>query len=161
MLMRDRARGPILTPKRARQPSEPGTIPRGTSSMANITDVRLNVAPDVANADIEIDTDIEFDNQDLASNQLFQLHWKLIGPDRLAGEDGEDDTLIGQGAADIIRFAADGQTATTHHLAFTIPLDELDEDTSGQDEVRAVVTLTPVGPFGDSEESNKVSLTVS
>jgi hypothetical protein len=72
-----------------------------------------------------------------------------------------DDTLISEGAAETVRFAANGQPSMTHHLAFTIPLEELNEDASGQDEVRAVVTLTPVGPFGDSEESNKVSLTVS
>ncbi len=127
--------------------------------MATITDVRLRVAQDVADADIEIDTDIEFDAFDLASNQLFHLSWRLIGPDRLAGEDGQVDTFTGQSAVDIIRFAADGQSTKTHHLAFTIPVEALDEDNSGEDEVRAVVTLTPVGPFGDSEESNKVSLT--
>jgi hypothetical protein len=36
-----------------------------------------------------------------------------------------------------------------------------DEDLTGQDEVRAVMGLNPVGPFGDSAESNRVSLTVS
>jgi hypothetical protein len=131
--------------------------------MAAITDVRLRVTHDAANADIdiEIDTDIEFDAFDLASNQLFQLSWKLIGPDRLAGGDGLDGTLTAQSAVDIIRFAANGQSTKTHHLAFTIPVQALDEDTSGEDEVQALVTLTPVGPFGDSEESNKVSLTAS
>lgn len=129
--------------------------------MASISDVRLSVAADVANADVEIDTDLEFDDFDVASNQLFELHWSLIGPDRQAGEDGVDDTLISQGAAEIIRLAADGQTSKTHHLAFTIPLEELNEDASGEDEVRAVVSVSPRGPFGDSQESNKVSLTIN
>jgi hypothetical protein len=39
-------------------------------------------------------------------------------------------------------------------------VEALDDDTAGEDEVRAVVTLTPVGPFGDSEESKLVRLTV-
>jgi hypothetical protein len=123
--------------------------------MASITDVRLSVGQDVANANIEIDTDIGFDAFDPASNQVYQLFWKLIGPDRLPSE---DDTLLGQGAADMIRLSAQGRTTITHHLTFTVPLERLNEDPATADEVRAVVTLTPVGPFGDSEASNKVSL---
>jgi hypothetical protein len=123
--------------------------------MASITDVRLRVGQDLANASIEIDTDIGFDAFDLASNQVYQLFWKLVGPDRLPGD---DDTLVGQRAADQIRLSAQGRTTITHHLTFTIPLERLSEDPSGADEVRAVVTLTPMGPFGDSEESNRVSL---
>jgi hypothetical protein len=129
--------------------------------MASISDVRLSVVEDVANAEIGIETDIEFDTYDMATNQLDNWHWKLIGPDRLAGEDGEDDTLTGQGAADIVRISADGQASKTHHFELTLPLQELDEDLTGEGEVRAVITITPVGPFGDSEESNKVTLTVS
>jgi hypothetical protein len=129
--------------------------------MASITDVDLSVVPDVANANVVIDTDISFDEFDVASNQLYDLHWSLIGPDRLAGEDGVDDTLISKGAAELIRFRPDGQASMTHHLAFTIPLEELNEDLTGEDEVRAVMGLNPVGPFGDSAESNRVSLTVS
>lgn len=129
--------------------------------MASITDVELSVVPDVANADVAIDTHVSFDAFDIASNQLYDLHWSLIGPDRLAGEDGVDDTLVSQGAAEQIRFRADGQASAVHHLAFTIPLDELNEDLTGEDEVRAVIGLNPVGPFGDSQESNRISLTVS
>ena len=39
-------------------------------------------------------------------------------------------------------------------------MEELSEDTTGEDEVRAVITLTPVGPLGDSEESKLVRLTL-
>jgi hypothetical protein len=134
--------------------------------MAEMTDVRLGVDVDLNNdgtvdAVVRIDTDIQFADQDVASNQLFDFHWKLIGPDRLSGEDGVDDTLIGQGAADIIRFAADGRTSMTHHVDIRVPLEELNEDATGEDEVRAEVSLDPVGPFGDSRESNKVALTIA
>jgi len=129
--------------------------------MARISNVALSVVEDVANADIEIDYDIDWDSYDQASNQLYQENWKLVGDDTgPAGEDGQDETLTGQGAADIVRFAADGQPGTHRHLAFTIPVEALNDDTAGEDEVRAVVTLTPVGPFGDSEESKLVRLTV-
>jgi hypothetical protein len=129
--------------------------------MARISNVELSVVEDVANADIEIDYDIDWDSYDRASNQLYQENWKLVGDDTgPVGEDGEDETLTGQGAADIVRFAADGQSSTHRHLAFTIPVEALNDDTTGEDEVRAVVTLTPVGPFGDSEESRLVRLTV-
>jgi hypothetical protein len=134
---------------------------RRMHTMASITDVELSVVPDVANAEVEIDTRISFDEFDIDSNQLYDLHWSLIGPDRLAGEDGVDDTLISQGAPEQIRFRAEGQASMVHHLAFTIALEELNEDLTGQDEVRAVMGLNPVGPFGDSAESNRVSLTVS
>lgn len=107
--------------------------------MARITDVRLSVEQDLANANIQIDTDIGFDAFDLASNQVYQLFWKLIGPNRLPGE---DDTLIGQGDTDMIRLSAQGRTTITHQLAFTIPLKRLSNDPSREDEVRAVVTLT-------------------
>ena len=130
--------------------------------MARISNVELSVVRDVANADIQIDYDIDWDSYDQASNQLYQESWKLIGDDTgPAGEDGQDETLTGQGAADIVRFAAYGQPTTHRHLAFTIPVEALDDDTTGEDEVRAVVTLTPVGPFGDSEASKLVRLTVS
>jgi hypothetical protein len=123
--------------------------------MASITDVRLSVGQDLADANIQIDTDIGFDAFDLASNQVYQLFWKLIGPDRLPGE---DDTLVAQGDGDVVRLSAQGRTTITHQLTFTIPLKRLSDDPSRGDELRAVVTLTPVGPFGDSEESNKVRL---
>lgn len=134
--------------------------------MASITEVRLSVDVDLNNdgtvdAVVGIDTDVDFDDQDVASNQLFDFNWKLIGPDRLAGEDGVDDTLLGQGAADIIRFAADGRTSMTHHVDIRAPLEELNEDATGEDEVRAEISLDPVGPFGDSRESNKVALTIA
>ena len=134
--------------------------------MASITDVRLSVDVDLdddgtLDAVIGIDTDIDFDDQDVASNQLFQLNWQMIGPDRLAGEDGADDKLFGQGTLDIIRFAADGRTSMTHHVDIRTPLESLTEDSTGEDEVRAVVTLIPVGPFGDNRESNEVAFTIA
>lgn len=57
-----------------------------------------------------------------------------------------------------MRFAADGQPATHRHLAFTIPLAELFDGGNEAGGVRAVVTLTPVGPFGDSVRSERVPL---
>jgi hypothetical protein len=134
--------------------------------MASITEVRLSVDVDLdddgtLDAVIGIDTDIDFDDQDVASNQLFQLNWQMIGPDRLAGEDGVDDDLFSMPGGPPIRFAADGRTSMTHHVDDRRPLEDLNEDPTGEDEVRAVVGLTPVGPFGDNRESNKVGLTIA
>jgi hypothetical protein len=134
--------------------------------MASITNVRLDIDANVLGpnptADVEITYDITWDDFDQASNQLYQEHWKLIGADRGAGEDGVDDYLTGRGAAEIVRFSSNGQPTTLNRQIVISGLDlsELDEDATGTDEVRAVVTLTPVGPFSDSEESHRVVLTV-
>ena len=49
--------------------------------MARISNVELSVVEDVANANIEIDYDIDWDSYDQASNQLYQENWKLVGDD--------------------------------------------------------------------------------
>ncbi|MGH9258545.1 MAG: hypothetical protein ACRD08_01410 [Acidimicrobiales bacterium] len=61
-----------------------------------------------------------------------------------------------------MRFSSGGQASVDREIVIELDLDELDEDNDAQnpDEIRVSVTLEPVGPFDDSQESNRVLLTL-
>ena len=62
----------------------------------------------------------------------------------------------------MVRFSSGGQASVDREIVIELDLDELDEDNDAQnpDEIRVSVTLEPVGPFDDSQESNRVLLTL-
>jgi hypothetical protein len=95
---------------------------------------------------------------DQGSNQLYQEGWRLFGSDRAAGEDGVDDTLQTTPALEIVRFSSNGHPTSEREIVITRDLSVLNED-SGTDEIRVEVSLSPVGPFGDSAESNRILVT--
>src|SRR4029450_11850082 len=135
---------------------------REYDDMATIADVRLRVAPRGGNAAIHIAFDVEFDAFDVASNQLYQQSWALASNGHLGGS-GTADPRAEQGALEIVRFAADGRQSPTRDIELVIPRDQLGQDSTDStapDELRAIITLTPVGPFGDSAESNRVELAI-
>jgi hypothetical protein len=126
--------------------------------MATIADVRLLIAPLGENASVHIAFDVEFDAFDVASNQLYQQSWALAGSGHLGGAGLARG--VEQGALDIVRFAADGRLSARRDIELVIPWEQLEQGPTDANELRAIITLTPVGPFGDSAESNRVDLAV-
>lgn len=135
--------------------------------MASISDVDLSIEADAVGNDpqavLTVTYTAEFDEYDQTSNQLYQETWRVFGADRGAGEDGVDDTIQSTpAAAPVVRFSSGGQASVDREIVIELDLDELDEDNDAQnpDEIRVSVTLEPVGPFDDSQESNRVLLTL-
>ena len=132
--------------------------------MASISNPTLTVVKDVANAEITFEFDINWDNLDQSTNLQYDESWKLIGDD--TGQDGDNlpvgDDPIGLGLVPLIRVSSNGQAVTHRVKTKTIAFSVLNEDTSAvdpDDEIRAVVTLTPLLPVATSRESNLVSVT--
>ena len=131
--------------------------------MATISNATLSILKDVANAEITFEFDINWDNLDQSTNLQYDGSWKLIGDD--TGQDGDGapvgDDPIGLGLMPLIRVSSNGQAVTHRVKTKTIAFSVLNEDTSAvdpDDEIRAVVTLTPLLPVATSRESNLVSV---
>jgi hypothetical protein len=139
---------------------------QGDSIMASINDVDLSIEADAVGNDpqavLTVTYTAEFDEYDQTSNQLYQESWRVFGADRGAGEDGIDDTIQRNPVAVPVRFSSGGQASVDREIVIELDLDELDEDNDAQnpDEIRVSVNLVPVGPFDDSQESNRVLLTL-
>jgi hypothetical protein len=132
--------------------------------MATISNPTLTILKDVANAEITFEYDINWDNLDQSTNLQYDEFWKLTGDD--TGQDGDNlpvgDDPIGLGLMPLIRVSSNGQAVTHRVKTKTIAFSLLNEDTSTvdpDDEIRAVVTLTPLLPVSVSRESNLVSVT--
>jgi hypothetical protein len=111
--------------------------------MASISDVRLRVVLDDAQARFEIAYDARWDAYDRSSGQLYQEHWELH-----AGTDGDNYgalLIAGRAALEIVRFASCGHDETRRTIAATIPAPDLADGAALRDR-----HARPVGPFGDS-----------
>lgn len=134
--------------------------------MATINRPQLRADVDVTGANptatLTVTYTVDWDDYDRNSRQLYQESWALFGADGGPGEDGTDDRITGRGAADIVRFGSDGSASTEREIVIEIDPDQLDEDpgAANTDELKVEVTLSPVGPFGDAELSNRVLVTV-
>ena len=135
--------------------------------MATVSNVNLNIDADASEPDAQafftVTYDVEWDLYDQASNQKYQELWTVIGADRGAGEDGVDDELFAVDPAAIQGVRSNGRATTTGRQIEIDPVDlvELNEDPlQNTDEIRVVVTLTPVAPSDSSAESNRVEMTV-
>jgi hypothetical protein len=128
--------------------------------VALISNLILSLVRDVANVTIKMDYDITFDEFDRRTNLLYIESWRVIGDD--TGQDGDDgpigdDPLLGVGA--FAQFVASNGLAVLHRTRTrTAPWASLDEDAglpapADDDEIRAVVTLTPRLPTATSFES--------
>jgi hypothetical protein len=134
------------------------------NGMAKVKNLVLKVTRDVANADIQVDYDIEWDAFDQATNLVWQDSYRLIGDD--TGQDGDDgvtgDDSIPLGFVLLTTASSNGATSTHRTQTRTIAWTSLNEDTAlgsalnNDDEIRAVVTLTPLLPVATSLESNLV-----
>ena len=136
--------------------------------MATLSNVTLGIVRNVANADITLSYDISWSGFDQASNLTYTSSFRLLGDD--TGQDG-DNLPVGDDSISIppqfIRFhSSNGQASTTVNIpTFTIAFANLNEDSGfasaadNDDEIRALVTLTPQLPVTTSRESSAVVVT--
>jgi hypothetical protein len=146
--------------------------------MANAQNLSLTIdvvnnGPDLQ-ANVTVEYDIPFSKYDQDSNQPYAEVCRLIGKDA-PPEDGTDDSIPGGQLFPVLIFpplplapipfpvpsntiASDGRTSVHRKFTKTLPLSALNEDASGQDEIRAQVTLSPVLPVTVIRESNQVAL---
>jgi hypothetical protein len=105
-------------------------------------------APDRSN--INVKYVVTFDHYDVASDQPYHAHIDLAGDDTGTGDGstaGGDDQLYLYGAGDI--WASQGTNPRVFSNNFSVPTSALNEDSGSipnPDEIRAVVTLTPLAP---------------
>jgi hypothetical protein len=125
--------------------------------MASVTVDKFTITKDVANAEIDFEYTIKWSDFDKLTNLQYQETWKLIGDD--TGQDGDDthagDDSINTGPIEIAFVSPNGASSTKRTKSKTIAYSNLDED-SGDDEIRAVVSLSPLLPSAVSKESDVV-----
>jgi hypothetical protein len=141
--------------------------------MASVSNLTLSIA--VVNnganleANIDVEYDIVFNSYDQNSNQAYAETCKIIGDDTgiVPAEDGVDDAILNGTLFPAFPFpglnlvASNGQASVHRTRSKTLPLNNLNEDLAGNpDELRAVVTLSPVLPVAVSRESAQVALNI-
>jgi hypothetical protein len=128
--------------------------------VAAISNLRLTLARNIANVTITIDYDIVFSDFDRRTNLQYMESWRLIGDDtNQDGDDGPigDDPVLGVGALSSL-VTSNGLTTLHRSRTRTEAWTTLDEDAglpapANDDEIRAVVTLTPQLPTAGRFES--------
>lgn len=132
--------------------------------MARIGQVTLAVEPAGAEAKVEVTYEVTFDDFDQHSNQPYVEVCRLVGDDTLAADPADtapDDTLGFLTPLFFRSTRSDGNPSLSRHFTKTFRMRDLDEDlgtVNDPDEIRAVVTLTPVVPSAVARESNLVEL---
>jgi hypothetical protein len=133
--------------------------------MATLRDLELQIVRDVANAELTLTYKIDWSPFDVLTNLQYTETWRVFGDD--TGEDVDDqgagDDSINLGPTVVGLVSANGQTTSTRTKTKTIAMSLLNEDTAspattGDEEIRALVTLTPLLPAATSRESPKVEL---
>ena len=128
--------------------------------MPTISNLTLSLVKDVANMDITFEFDIEWNAFEQATDLEFDEAWKVIGDD--TNQDGDNlpvgDDPISLGLMPIVRVSSNGNAVTHRTKTRTIAFSSFDEDVgvNEADEIRAVVTLTPLLPVATSRESTMV-----
>jgi hypothetical protein len=134
--------------------------------VASLSNITLSIVRDVANAEITVEYDVSWSTYDQLTNLPYWETWKLIGDD--TGQDLDDaaagDDPVNLGLTSLSSISSNGQASTHRVKTRTIAFANLDEDSSASasiadDEIRAVVTLTPQLPAAVSRESNLVTVT--
>ena len=115
-----------------------------------ISNLVLSIDEDVANANITVDFDINWSKFDQLTNITYQERWELVGID------GPVNTTLFVGPTLVNGVSSNGNLTTHRTKVATIPLSELDEDTTSDDDIAAVVTLTPVLPTTRTAQSATV-----
>jgi hypothetical protein len=129
------------------------------NGMATLTNVTLSIVRDVANAEMTVEYDIVWNAFDRETNVQYLEALRFIGDD--TGQDGDDanagDDAINTGLSVLTLVSANGAASTHRTKLRTIEFDLLNEDV-GDDEIRAVVTLTPQLPTATSRESTAATV---
>ena len=133
--------------------------------MASVSNLNLTVVRDVANAEITIEYDIIWSNFDQLTNLPYVDSFRLIEDD--TNQDGDnlplgDDPVSLTQLTFVLPISSNGQAVTHRTKTTTLPFANLNKDDSAgntDDEIRAVVTLTPKLPVETSRESNLVTVT--
>jgi hypothetical protein len=125
--------------------------------MATIGAVTLDIVPEIANAKITVKYSLIGSAFDIASGQPYTELCQLIGDDTgiIPPEDNTDDP-IPSGLLSVNTVVFPNSTAINRSRTKTIPKANLNEDV-GTDEIRAVVTLTPVIASKVTRESPQVT----
>jgi hypothetical protein len=127
--------------------------------MATIGPVNLKIVRDVANAHITVTYSLTGSAFDIASGQPYTELCRLIGDDTGINppEDNTDDFIPNGVLLNVSTVVFPNNSPINRNLPKTISLANLDEDVNGTDEIRAVVTLTPVAASVAKRESNQVT----
>ena len=112
-----------------------------------ISNLVLTVDKDVANANITVDWDINWSKFDQLTNLSYGEVWKIVGID------GVLNTTLFVGPNLVNGVSSNGNLTTHRTKVATIPLSDLDEDTTTDDDLAAVVTLTPQLPTTRTAQS--------
>ncbi len=114
-----------------------------------IANVTLTIQKDIANAEVEVAYDINWSAFDKLTNLAYDERWELVALD------GTTTTTLYVGPSLIGGVSSNGNATTSRTKAATIAWSSLDEDI-GDDEIAAVVTLTPKLPVAHSTQSAQV-----
>ena len=129
--------------------------------MATIGPVELKIRLKGTEAFVEVRYEIAFDGYDQRSNQPYTEVCRLIGDDTATGDLPAPDHTVGFLTPLLMTIAQAGdQPSLKREWKKTFRKTDLDEDRGpipDPDEIRAVVTLTPVLPSGATRESNLVT----
>ena len=115
-----------------------------------ISNLVLTVDKDVANANITVDFDINWSKFDQLTNLSYSEVWKIVGIDGILN------TTLFVGPSLVNGVSSNGNLTTHRTKVATIALSELDEDTGTDDDLAAVVTLTPLLPTTRTAQSATV-----
>lgn len=130
--------------------------------MATATINSLTITKNVANADVELIYTVNYDDFDVSTNIGYRETYQLRGDD--TGQDGDDngtgDDSVGVTFFFVSPQAANGQASRQRTQTCSLPWATLNEDSglmtalNNDDEIRAVVTLTPQLPVTAVQESS-------
>ena len=132
--------------------------------MASIGPVELKVTLKEDDALVSVTYEIAFDSYDQNSNQAYVEVCRLIGDDTGTGDPPGPDQVLGFVTPLFVTdSASNGKASVQRKWKKTFRKTDLDEDRvagTNPDEIRALVTLTPVQPAAVSRESNLVTKTI-
>jgi hypothetical protein len=133
--------------------------------MARIINCTLDpIEVDVANADVALHAVVTFSKSDVDANTPYRMTATLVGHDPVGefaeapGNDVIPNGSLTPDGGQIIR--ADGDERQQFDFRKTLALEDLNEDVSANpDEIKGLVTLTPIVASATEAESNVRTLT--
>jgi hypothetical protein len=115
-----------------------------------ISNLTLTLTKDIANAEVEVNYRINWSAFDQLTNLSWTEAWSLVGLD------GAVKTTLYTGPILLSGVSSNGNSFTDRTKVATIPWADLDEDLNADDEIAAVVTLTPKLPTTKTAQSATV-----